>query len=413
MSRKPDVQVSRPSLPPAKAEEIRILLERVVGSHHFRGSHRCVKLLRHITEMTLGGETQRLKERTLGVEVFERAPDYDTNQDPVVRSAAAEIRKKLAQFYQESGREIEPRIELVAGSYVAEFHFREDSTKARLPPARRALVAGGAAALTLSALAVAVLLLLASGTSSDLDHFWAPLIEAPGSVFVSTGQPAALVLKSARAQDAIQGSGGPPEREMLPKRSAIPMSELLILPNRFLALGDAVCLVRLTSLLERLGKPFRIRGERSTSYADLSEGPAVLIGAFNNQWTARALSELRFTFVKDYERKVEMVRDRQAPENTDWRLEGAWPRWDVPQDYAIVSRIVDVTSGSPVVVAAGITDHGTMAAGEFLSNREYFTEAVTQLPNGWRGKKNLQIVLLVPVENRVTGRPRVLATHAW
>ena len=42
-----------------------------------------------------------MKERTLGVEVFGRPPDYDTNADPVVRVTAAEIRKKIAQFYHE------------------------------------------------------------------------------------------------------------------------------------------------------------------------------------------------------------------------------------------------------------------------------------------------------------------------
>ena len=123
MSRKPDVNVPTPPLSPEKAEEIRALLERVLGSHLFRGSRRCQILLRHITERTLAGDIASLKERTLGVEVFGRAPDYDTSQDPIVRAGAAEIRKKLAQYYQEPGHESEVRIDLLAGSYIAEFHF--------------------------------------------------------------------------------------------------------------------------------------------------------------------------------------------------------------------------------------------------------------------------------------------------
>src|ERR1700690_3494611 len=123
MSRKPDVNVPTPPLSPEKAEEIRVCLERVLGSHLFRGSRRCHILLRHITERTLAGDIASLKERTLGVEVFGRAPDYDTSQDPVVRAGAAEIRKKLAQYYQQPGHESEVRIELLSGSYIAEFHF--------------------------------------------------------------------------------------------------------------------------------------------------------------------------------------------------------------------------------------------------------------------------------------------------
>jgi hypothetical protein len=77
-----------------------------------------------------------------------------------------------------------------------------------------------------------------------------------------------------------------------------------------------------------------------------------------------------------------------------------------------VSRILDTTTNRPVVIAAGITRYGTMAAGELLSNPQYFSEAVSQLPAGWQ-KKNLQVVLRVPVVNRVPGRPRILATHVW
>jgi hypothetical protein len=45
----------------------------------------------------LDGQIEPLKERTLGVEVFGRRADYDTNQDPMVRASAAEIRKPIAQ----------------------------------------------------------------------------------------------------------------------------------------------------------------------------------------------------------------------------------------------------------------------------------------------------------------------------
>ena len=62
-----------------------------------------------------------LKERTLGIAVFGREPSYDTSTDPVVRATAGEIRKRIAQYYQESGREHEIRINLSPGSYVPEF----------------------------------------------------------------------------------------------------------------------------------------------------------------------------------------------------------------------------------------------------------------------------------------------------
>ena len=56
-----------------------------------------------------------------------------------------------------------------------------------------------------------------------------------------------------------------------------------------------------------------------------------------------------------------MVRDREHPENSEWMLTNYWPNWDVPIDYAIVTRMVDTTTDRPVIIAAGPTQYGTIA----------------------------------------------------
>src|SRR5262245_65928898 len=97
-------------------------LARILESPQFRSSKRCSLFLRYVVEQASENHPECLKERTLGVEVFERDPQYDTNQDPVVRTAAGEVRKRLAQYYLEPGHEDELRISLPAGSYVPEVH---------------------------------------------------------------------------------------------------------------------------------------------------------------------------------------------------------------------------------------------------------------------------------------------------
>ncbi len=96
-------------------------LERLVSSKHFRNSKRYPSFLRFVVEQTLAGKTESLKERTLGIDVFARPNDYDTNADPIVRVTAGEIRKRIAQYYQEPGHEDELRIDLPLGSYVPHF----------------------------------------------------------------------------------------------------------------------------------------------------------------------------------------------------------------------------------------------------------------------------------------------------
>ena len=173
-----------------------------------------------------------------------------------------------------------------------------------------------------------------------------------------------------------------------------------------------VVLVRIASLLQQYQKPYRIRVDRLTSFSDFRDTPAVLIGAFDNPWTLRTGGQVRFTFRKDSEHDIGMVRDSEHPENSQWTLTKYWPDWDVPLDYAIVTRMVDTTSDRPVIIAAGLTQYGTIGAGEFVTNAEYFSEAARALPAKWQ-TRNLQVVLRVPAVNRISGRPRILAIHLW
>jgi hypothetical protein len=398
-------------LPQQKAEEVLAELDRLLGNPLFRASRRCQALLRRVVELTVAGDVESLKERALGVEAFGRRADYDTSQDPVVRVTAAEVRKKLAQYYLESGHASETRIELPSGSYQAEFHFclaKEMIPVGRARSRRRIAFAVGAAVVPLAA--VALILNARNERRAELDDLWGPVVKTPGTVLVCVGLQAAFNFRSAKAQDTIQGvihqPSGPDMHQ--PFRE----DDLVLLRDRYLAIDDALCLVRMTSLLERYRKAYRIRVEQSTSFADFRDNPAVLIGAFDNPWTLRAAGQLRFTFSKDSDLDIGMVHDRQHPENSAWKLTNYWPNWDVPIDYAVVTRMVDTTTDRPVMIAAGLTQYGTIGAGEFLTNPEYFSEAVRRLPNNW-AKKNLQIVLSVPVVNHTSGRPRILATHVW
>src|SRR5487761_2606766 len=89
--------------PKSREERQKIVaqLEIILASHHFSHSKRSQLLFRYIVAKTLEGQASILKERTLGIEVFGRAPDYDTNADPIVRMTAGEIRKLIAQYYHD------------------------------------------------------------------------------------------------------------------------------------------------------------------------------------------------------------------------------------------------------------------------------------------------------------------------
>src|ERR1700728_1742215 len=112
-------------------------LDRLLDNPYFSHSKRFPSFLRFIVQEELEGRGDQLKERTLGIEVFGRDPGYDTTSDPIVRVTAAEIRKRIAQYYQESGHVHELRISLPAGSYVPHFswpHAETSESSESVPP---------------------------------------------------------------------------------------------------------------------------------------------------------------------------------------------------------------------------------------------------------------------------------------
>src|SRR5689334_2911067 len=101
------------------------LLEDILGSAPFRTSRQCQDLFRYIVDHSLASPDGSLRERIIGIEVFGRSPDYDTAEDPVVRLRAADVRKRLAQYYQSKPEPGEWKIEIPTGSYKAHFHPSE------------------------------------------------------------------------------------------------------------------------------------------------------------------------------------------------------------------------------------------------------------------------------------------------
>src|ERR1700731_297429 len=108
-------------------------LERLLSNSHFSQCRRFPSFLRFVIDQTLLGQTDLLKERTLGIEIFGREANYDTASGPIVRVTATEIRKRIAQYYQEPGHETELRVTLPAGSYVPQFHWPQAAKESLAP----------------------------------------------------------------------------------------------------------------------------------------------------------------------------------------------------------------------------------------------------------------------------------------
>jgi serine/threonine-protein kinase len=102
----------------ASPESVHQELEKVLSSRGFARNERMSRFLRFILEQQLEGKAGRLKETLIGAEVFGRKPDYDPKLDPIVRTEAARLRTRLAQYYAGEGAADPVVIDLPKGGYA-------------------------------------------------------------------------------------------------------------------------------------------------------------------------------------------------------------------------------------------------------------------------------------------------------
>ena len=422
MSRKPDTQLVPPPLTPELAKEVRGELERVLASHQFRGSRRCQLLLRQITDQTVIGDIRTLKERTLGVEVFGRPSDYDTSQDPIVRATAAEIRKRLAQYYLEPNHETEPRIDLPLGSYAARFQapvgkaapitstalLTEPAPVPLNPPVQVTRRRPRRAVRLAALLGVPALIILAAWLKpwtphSALDRLWSPVLDSSSPVLLCVGQRPFVGFSATEPES----SSAPVQYAAAPQTT---LFQLYYLGSQNVALPDVMTLGRLAGFLQAKGKAYHVRGESSTTFEDLRDGPVVLIGAFNNDWSMRLMGPRRFSFERDGD--TFWIKDVQNPSDKSHAVNYAMPYLQLTEDFALVSRVLDPVTERMVVLAAGLTGYGTLAAGEFLSNPAYMETIAARAPGRW-ARKNVEVVISTKVINGKSGPPKVVIAHFW
>jgi hypothetical protein len=141
-------------------------------------------------------------------------------------------------------------------------------------------------------------------------------------------------------------------------------------------------------------------------FADLRKAPTLLIGAI--RWTMELQQNWRFRFAR---RGVDtVIADTQQPAR-DWTIT-AKEDGSSQEDYILVCRIRHSFTGGLTIVAAGLKQFGTEAAGRLLVDSDQLGSILRKLPPGWEFR-NVQIVLHARVIGNTPAQPEVVASHVW
>ncbi len=291
----------------------------------FRTSRQCQDLLRYIVLHSMSGKDESLRERIIGVQVFGRLPDYDQSEDPVVRIRAADVRKRIALYYESTDVvERHLKISIPSGSYRASFEFIESSkhlTDRRAPeivapplveshPISPPVVIRSSAEsrksirawlmrYRIAALPIIAVLLLSifyglvqSTSKTAFERFWSPVLKNPNNSLIYVGSNAVYSLSEPFVEKYRQEhSLG--KVEMMGREILVPLgpndivsgSDLIPIRDTYVTVGDVAATARIASFLSQRKRAYDMRFGGDISVGDLRERPAILIGAFNNSWT--------------------------------------------------------------------------------------------------------------------------------
>lgn len=414
-------------------EKKQAVLDEVLASKTFARSDQLRSFLTYVCEKEIAGNGSEINEYVIAVEALGRPATYSSGEEATVRNRAYQLRHKLLEYYSLENATARVRIELPKGSYCPVFVETEKPaiileelapapvTAPALPESTAPPVAIRRARWPfIAALALAVLTVIVFSLSrvklqkTALEEFWEPVLASAHPALICATQPVVYQLDGQARENLVKRQALIPADQSLPHNpdpnELLKGNDVVAITDQYTGIGTAYATAQITALLRQLNKPSQIKFGNETSFADLRNSPVVLIGAFGNRWTMSIANNFRFVFEGKsiYQR---FIVDKADPKNR-WGFEAKTVTGKVAEDYVIISRIFQSETGEMLITAAGITQYGTRAAGEFLTNPANFEALAIQAPAGWQ-KKNLQIVFTVKVLDNTPGPPTILATHFW
>jgi len=451
------------SLPELKADQIENALDNVLKGHSFRSSPQCQALLRYIVENSVAHHDEMLRERMIGANVFGRRLDYDTGNDPIVRSRAAEVRKRLAQHYLGNEGALEAvRIDIPSGSYRAHFEspdsrglgahqeiynsdanvgslHEEVATASAGHPNKHHLLKENSATNTVigsqpnslhrprsnwprwtGSIVLALIVLLGAGLLTRYqvrsrhqrvsDLFWAPFINTQRPVLILIGSNHTYGLSNDfldryRAQHHLEYLGNGREFFIdLKKGDKLDESDL-VPNNSLIGFGDVAAAARMASMLAKLNQNYDLRYGNDITVTDLRSVPTVFVGGFSNTWSLEVMRQLPFR-LEGGDRIVESGKNSHS-----WIRKSDQENFK-GDDYAVITRLIRSETGTSVLVIAGIDTYSNQAASDFLNDPDRLSELLRTLPKGWE-QKNLQIVLHTTVIAQVPAVVNIEAVKVW
>ncbi len=402
-------------------ETIRSQVQRVLHSKTFETSEVHRLLLQYLAEKTLSGESDRLKEYTVGLEALGKPSSYDPRSDSIVRLQVGRVRQKLMAYYQTEAGLDELVITLPKGAFRLSFE-----------PARANLPVSGLnrrLAWILLVLLACVTLWAALATfgfaglrrnAGSSGQPWTPELEALWSPFLHSNRPLLICLGTPLfVRLPNYGFFRDPKTNDWPEvetsariqslRKALGSGDM-VATYPFTGAGEASAAFLLGKLLATRRTDILLTRSNLLSWQQISDHSVVFLGPpkFNPQLQAAVMTQdivvepEGIRNLKPHPGEPAYLPDRVVPERPS---EG--------ETHAVISRLQGIAAAGEFLIIAGNASPDTLAASEWLSRPWLAKELVDRLrtPSGGL-PRSYQVVLKVAFKQGIPVQSSYVFHHA-
>jgi len=399
-------------------EDCKEQVRRVVQSAAFRNAATLQLLFQFLTDKTIGGAADSLKEYTIGVEALGRKPDFDPKLDPIVRVQSHRLRVKLKEYYDVEGHRDPVLIQFPKGHYVPTFEAMpaslpalnepETAVDAAETPAEKTaereakpirpgwwFVAAALAAVAMIALGYwlgswradkrigATGITVAVPNDVVVESFWArflgsdtsPVIAYPDAVFLLDDSNDLFRFR----HGAIDSRGAVVDPHVAHEFAANPdivaKAGQLYYENGYTGTGELEAVGMLAGLLGRMGVKPIMKSSRDVTPDDLNQHNVILLGSpFQNPAVAQLMATGDFSYSnpdQHHEQWRAQILDSHPldGEKSTYGTERDQTSKVLTTDYSLITIAPGVTPGRWIAIIGGLDTKGTEGAAMFVTSK--------------------------------------------
>jgi hypothetical protein len=409
----------------AESEEwtkaLRAHVQEIVEGEAFKGSSRCGRFLNYIVDQAIAGHFDSLKERVIGLELFERSPAYDTSEDAIVRVTASDVRKRLLQHYGKYGGASDFRINLPLGSYVPEIirsakgetapmdshkglhvmpgadTFVSSAHRELVPAVPMEQQAAGAAGPEVETgpskrrnwlVWLSIVCVIAAVNFAVWAGLWkrtarngpAVVLPAPWSAFFASPHPTHLITSDPDIAgiQILRGSrisvSDYANHNYLPDESKVPGDVKHFIDTMLrgdkAATIDAQIAAAIAGVARAASRSIEVQGARSFQFSNLkTDDNFIFLGSpSSDPWFSVFNDQLDFRIVRNNNPGWEMIEDIHPGANEQASYIPTARGGATGESYAIVAFIGNPDQYGQVMLLAGANREGTLAAGKLVTD---------------------------------------------